>query len=41
MLRKMEFEKKEIQAKNQEINDAMQYEIDFFKKEVGRLGSNP
>ena len=38
MLSRLESEKKEAAAKNKEIQDAMQYEIDFFKKEVARLG---
>ena len=39
MLSKLESESKEVQAKNKQIQDAMQYEIEFFKKEVARLGS--
>ena len=28
-------------SKNKEIQDVMQYEIEFFKKEVARLGCGP
>ena len=41
MLSRLESENKEAISKNKEIQDAMQYEIEFFKKEVARLGSNP
>lgn len=37
MLSKVEAEKYDIQKKNKGIEDALSYEIEFFKKEIARL----